>query len=60
MTIVEKIQAAAPLNADKVAALAKEPDFIENGVSVLKIMWTAKMLNLTYVRKRKPLTVHSF
>ena len=50
MTIVEKIQAAAPLNADKVAALAKEPDFIENGVSVLKIMWTAKM----------PLTVHSF
>jgi hypothetical protein len=60
MTIVDKIQAAAPLNANKVAALAKDPDFIEHGISVLKIMWTAKMLNLTYVRERKPLTIISF
>jgi len=60
MTIVDKIKAAEPLNAEKVAALAKDPDFIQNGVSVLKIMWTAKMLNLTYVRKRKPLTAVSF
>lgn len=58
-TPVDQIIAAVPLDAGKVAALAKRPEFVEHDISVLKIMWTAKLLNLTYVGKRKPLTLIS-
>ena len=59
MNVVDIIRNAAPLDAGKVAALAKRPEFVEQDITVMKIMWTAKLLNLTYVGKRKPLTLIS-
>jgi hypothetical protein len=60
MNVVDIIRKAAPLNAEKVAALAARDDFRQNRITVLKIMWVAKMLNLSYVRTKKPLTFDSY
>jgi len=60
MNVVDIIRKAAPLNAKKVAALAARDDFRQNGITVLKIMWVAKMLNLSYVRTKKPLSFDAY
>ena len=56
MTLIKQIEEAAPLNWRKVAELTSKPDFIQYGVTEEQVRWVAKILDLSYVFEKKPLT----